>query len=82
MTGYNKNIQMELIRFFNQSIKQIPGTTFKNVERSKIKATNISETTTLTEGTLFLSNDANKADSLGRIEWCVVIYGDSPLKQR
>ena len=44
-----------------------------NVKKSKIKATNISEATNLTEGTLFLSNDANAAGRLGRIECCVVI---------
>ena len=82
MTGYYKNIQMESIRFVNQWITQISGTTFKNIKRSKIKATNISETTTLTEGTVFLSNDANRAGSLGRIECCVVVYADSTIKAK
>jgi len=34
-----------------------------NIKKSKIKATNILETTTLTEDILFLSNDANEAGS-------------------
>ena len=55
-----------------QWIKQISDTIFE-YKKSEIKAKNISETTTLTEGTLFLSNGANEAGSLGRIECCVVI---------
>ena len=43
------------------------------IVKSKIKATNIWETPTMTEGTRFLSNDENEAGSLGRFEYCVVI---------
>ena len=53
------------------------------LKKSKIKATNFKESTTPTQGTLYciptahlfsiLSSDANEADHLGRIEYCVVI---------
>ena len=53
--------------------KRVMTSQLLNTKKSKIKATNISETTTLTAGSLFVSNDANAAGSLGRIECCVVI---------
>ena len=53
--------------------KRVMTSQLLNIKKSKIKATNISETTTLTEGPLFVSNDANATGSLGRIECCVVM---------
>ena len=53
--------------------KRVMTSQLLNIKKSKIKATNISETSTLTEGSLFVSKNANTAGSLGRIKCCVVI---------
>ena len=75
ITGSNKHPNgVDLLHW----IKQISGTSCW--KKSKIKATNIKETTTPTQGTLYclraahlLSSDAKEADRFGRTECCLVI---------
>ena len=67
------------------------------LKKSKIKATNIRQTASPTQGTMnriraahllsILSSDANEADRLGRIEFFVVIgsvvqYGNSLIEAK
>ena len=44
--------------------KRVMTSQLLNIKKNKIKATDISETTTLTAGSLFVLNDANAAGSL------------------